>query len=123
VPAIRHNFKSQVAAGADQWLLSADPKSTMSWVRNNLEWLGDSALEQTVTVPWVREILRQSVVQTTQQSQPFLLSGIDFAFFEPYNRVLSRIGDLGHNLTHVRLTLEWSDSKFPEWKCTDIIRQ
>ncbi|WP_295456644.1 DUF2939 domain-containing protein [uncultured Thiodictyon sp.] len=117
LPAIRHNFKTRVAAGADQLLPPVDPKSTMGWIRQNLERLGDSALDQAITVPWVRETLRQSVAEATHQNPPFLLSGIDFAFFESYNRFLIRIGDLGHNPTHVRLTLEGTD-----WKITDIIR-
>ncbi len=117
LPAIRANFKARVTAGADQLLPPADPKSTMGWIRQNLERLGDSALDQAITLPWVRETLRQAVSEATHQSPPFLLSGIDFAFFESYNRFLIRIGDLGRNPTHVRLTLEGT-----EWKITDIIR-
>ena len=117
LPAIRRNFKARVTAGADQLLPVTDPKSTMGWIRLNLERLGDSALDQAITVPWVRETLRQAVTEATHQSPPFLLSGIDFAFFESYNRFLIRIGDLGRNPTHVRLTLEGT-----EWKITDIIR-
>ncbi len=117
LPAIRANYKARVTAGADQLLPAADPSSAMAWIRQNLERLGDSALDQAITVPWVRETLRKAVSEATNQSPPFLLSGIDYAFFESYDRFLIRIGDLGQGPTHVRLSLEGT-----EWKVTDIIR-
>ena len=78
----------------------------MAWIRQNLERLGDSALDQAITLPWVQETLRQAVTDTTKQSPPYLLGGIDFAFFESPTRFLLRIGELGHGATHVRLSLE-----------------
>jgi hypothetical protein len=117
LPALRANYKSRVVAGTDRLIPSGDPNSALGWIRQNLERLGDSALDQAITVPWVRDTLREAVVQATNQSPPYLLGGIDFAFFESYNRFLIRIGDLGHGPTHVRLSLEGT-----EWKITDIIQ-
>lgn len=117
LPAIRANYKARITAGADQLLPPTDQNSTMAWIRQNLSRLGDAALDQAITLPWVYETLRQAITATTRQSPPSLLSGIDFAFFESYDRFLIRIGDLGRNPTHIRLTLEGK-----EWKITDIIR-
>lgn len=117
LPAIRANYKARITAGADRLLPSTDTNSTMAWIRQNLSRLGDSALDQAITLPWVRDTLRQAITEATRQSPPSLLSGIDFAFFESYDRFLIRIGDLGRNPTHVRLTLEGQ-----EWKITDLIR-
>lgn len=117
LPAIRANYKARITAGADRLLPPTDTNSTMAWIRQNLSRLGDSALDQAITLPWVRDALRQAVSEATRQSPPSLLSGIDFAFFESYDRFLIRIGDLGRNPTHVRLTLEGQ-----EWKITDLIR-
>ena len=117
LPAIRANYKSRVTAGADALLPPADPKTTIGWLRQNLVRLGDAALDQAITLPWVRDTLRQAVSEATNQNPPYLLSGVDYAFFETPTRFLIRIGDLGRNPTHVRLGL-----KGIEWKITDIIR-
>jgi len=116
LPAIRANYKARLDAGADTVLPAADPNSVMGWIRQNLDRLGDSALDQAITVPWVRDTLREATTRATGQTPPYLLAGIDFAFFESYNRFLIRIGDLGRGATHVRLSLEGT-----EWKITDII--
>ena len=116
LPAIRANYKQRLASGADAMFPSADPDSVMNWIRQNVERLGESALEQAITLDWVRDTLRNAVTQATGQTPPYLLAGIDFAFFESYNRFLIRIGDLGQGATHVRLSLVGS-----EWKITDII--
>ncbi|MCG6897025.1 MAG: DUF2939 domain-containing protein [Thiocapsa sp.] len=117
LPAIRANYKARVTAGVGGLFPSDDPDSVMSWLRQNVERLGDSALDQAVTLPWVRDTLRSAVTQATGQTPPYLIGGIDFAFFESYNRFLVRIGELGRAPTHVRLTLQGTD-----WKITDIIQ-
>ena len=117
LPAIRANYKARVGAGADQLLPTGGAHSAMAWIRQNLERLGDSALDQAITLPWVQETLRQAVTDTTKQTPPYLLGAIDFAFFESYNRFLIRIGELGRGATNVRMTLQGT-----EWKITDIIR-
>lgn len=114
--AIRANYKRRVAAGVQGVLPSDDPASVVNWIRQNLERLGDSALEQAITIDWVRETLRDAVTRATGQSPPYLLAGIDFAFFESHDRFLVRIGQLGAGATHVRLSRIGS-----EWMITDMI--
>ena len=117
LPSIRANYKQRVASGVRGVLPSDDPNSVVNWIRQNIERLGDSALEQAITIDWVRNELRDAVTQTTGQSPPYLLAGIDFAFFESFNSFLIRIGELGSGATHLRLSLIGR-----EWKITDIIR-
>ena len=116
LPAIRANYKSRLTAGAGQALPPGDPATALGWIRQNLERLGDSALEQAITLEWVRDTLRESTVRATNQTPPYLLAGIDFAFFESYNRFLIRVGDLGRGAAHVRMSLEGTD-----WRVTDIV--
>lgn len=116
LPAIRANYKARVATGANQILPPADPNSALGWIRQNLERLGDSALDQAITLEWVRDTLRDATVRATNQTPPYLLAGIDYAFFESYSRFLIRIGELGRGATHVRLSLQGT-----EWRVTDII--
>ena len=116
LPAIRANYKKRLAAGADGLLPSDNPDSPANWIRQNLERLGDSALEQALTLDWARETLRGAVTQTTGQSPPYLLGAVDFAFFESYDRFLIRLGELGQEATHLRLRPYGST-----WRITDII--
>jgi hypothetical protein len=116
LPAIRAHYKKRVDAGLKGVLPADDSHSVVSWIRQNMQRLGDSALEQAITLEWVKETLSDAVTRATGQSPPYLLAGIDFAFFESFNRFLIRIGDLGSGETHVRLSLV--DGR---WKVTDIV--
>ena len=117
LPAIRANYKARLDAGANAVLPPADSDSVMGWLRQNLDRLGTSALDQAITDSWVQNTLREAVTRATNQSPPYLIAGIDFAFFESYDRFLIRIGELGKGATHVRLSLEGS-----QWKITDVIQ-
>ncbi|BCU07158.1 DUF2939 domain-containing protein [Allochromatium tepidum] len=116
LPAIRANYKRRLSAGVSGMLPATDPQSISGWIRQNVERLGDSALEQTITLDWVRETVRDAVTQVTGQSPPYLIGAVDFAFFESYDRFLIRLGRLGENATHLRLSRIGT-----QWKITDII--
>ncbi|GAB0149885.1 MULTISPECIES: DUF2939 domain-containing protein [Marichromatium] len=117
LPAIRANYKARIAAGVEGMLPAGEAGGVMHWLRQNVGELGDAALEQAITLPWARQTLREAVGRATSQTPPYLLAGIDYAFFESYDRFLVRIGQLGKAPTHVRLELEGR-----EWRITDIIR-
>ncbi|MTW22592.1 DUF2939 domain-containing protein [Allochromatium palmeri] len=116
LPGIRANYKRRMASGVSGMLLAEDPQSVSGWIRQNIERLGDSALEQAITLDWVRETVRDSITQVTGQSPPYLIGAVDFAFFESYDRFLIRLGRLGENATHIRLSRIGT-----QWKITDII--
>lgn len=124
--ALRANYKQRLAADTKAILpldtldaLDALDENSgfMGLIRQNVERLGDSALNQIVTLDLVHDTLRKAVTKATGQSPPYLMAGISFAFFESYNRFLIRIGDLGDNPMHVRLSLIGT-----EWKITDIVQ-
>lgn len=116
LPAIRANYKRRLASGVNGLLPAADPQSLTGWIGQNLERLGDSALEQTITLDWVRQSLSDAITQVTGQSPPYLIGAVDFAFFESHDRFLIRLGRLGENATHIRLSRIGA-----QWKITDII--
>lgn len=116
LPAIRANYKRRLSAGVSGMLPATDPQSISGWIQQNVERLGDSALEQTITLDWVRETVRDAVTQVTGQSPPYLIGAVDFAFFESHDRFLIRLGRLGENATHLRLSRIGT-----QWKITDII--
>jgi len=74
-------------------------------------------LEQAITLPWARDTLKEATAQATDKRPPYFMAAITFAFFEFYDRFLIRLGELGKNATHVRMTLQDKT-----WQVTDIIR-
>jgi len=115
LPAIRANYKTRLEAGVET-LPPSDPGNVLNWLRQNIDRLGDAALEQAITLPWVHQRLREAVSAATGQNPPYLIAAVDYAFFERHDRLLIRIGELGRGETHVRLTREGR-----EWRITDII--
>ncbi|MBN2887474.1 MAG: DUF2939 domain-containing protein [Chromatiaceae bacterium] len=116
LPAIRANYKARLDADVNALLPATDPGKVLDWLRQNIDQLGDAALEQAITLPWVHQRLREAVSTATGQSPAYLIAGVDYAFFERHDRLLIRIGKLGLGETHVRLTREGR-----EWRITDII--
>jgi hypothetical protein len=116
IDAVRANWRARTDAGVDAVVPAGDPEGVMAYIRQNIERLGNAAVEQAITVPWVRDTLRDAASRATNQSPAYLLSAIDYAFFESFDRFVIRIGELGRGATHVRLGLEGT-----EWKITDVI--
>ncbi|MGQ9658941.1 MAG: DUF2939 domain-containing protein [Thermochromatium sp.] len=114
--AIRANYKHRLEDGVSTLFPTADPDSVSGWIQQHIGRLDDSALEQAITLDWVRETLSTAVTQVTGQRLPELIDAVDFAFFEAHDRFLVRLGRLGENATHLRLT--WIGT---QWKLTDII--
>jgi hypothetical protein len=119
VQAIRENYKERIEKGLGLETLPQpqDPGSALAWLQQNLQRLGDAALEQSITLEWVRDSLKEAAARSSDKQPPYFLSGIDFAFFESYDSFIVRLGELGINATHVRFHLQdWT------WRVTDIIR-
>ncbi len=118
LPAIRANYQHRIAAGLNTLLPPASPQlqGSVGWIREGAERLGERALDQIITLAWVRETLRHTVTEITGQDPPYLLQAVDFAFFESPERFLVRLGLLGESATHLRLSRSGAG-----WRLTDII--
>jgi hypothetical protein len=119
VEAIRGNYRTRIEKGLGLESLPQprDPGSALAWLQQNLQRLGDSALEQTITLEWARDSLKEVAARATDKSPPYFLAGVSFAFFESPDRFVIRLGELGFNATHVRMRREGTT-----WRVTDIIR-
>lgn len=117
VSAIRRNYKERLESGVGLQPQTKDVGSPLAWLQQNLQRLGDAALEQTITLEWSRDNLKDAAARATQKQPPYFMAAITFAFFESYDSFIVRLGDLGKNATHVRMTLEDKT-----WRVTDIIR-
>ena len=131
VEAIRGNYKRRIERGLGLGSLPRMPQSgsAPSWLVANLKRLGDAALEQTITLAWARENLKEAAARASGKQPPNLIAGIDFAFFESYDRFLFRLGELGMSDTNVRMGLRFDTGRdtgigLPNmiWRVTDIIR-
>jgi hypothetical protein len=121
VDALRGNYKKRLEQGfglrAAPSGSSQNPSGALLWLQDNLQRMGDAALEQTITLDWARDSLKQATAEATTQRPPYLLAAVEFAFFESYDSFIVRLGELGVNATHVRLRLQQTT-----WRVTDIIR-
>lgn len=118
VSAIRRNYKERLEGGLK--LPQPYPPGTdgpLVWLQQNLRPLGDAALEQALSLPWARDTLKEAATQATDKRSPYITAAITFAFFESYDRFFIRLGELGKNATHVRMTFQDKT-----WQVTDIIR-
>ena len=79
--------------------------------------MGDAALEQTITLKWSRDALKEAAARATDKQPPYFLAAVTFACFESYDSFIIRLGELGRNATHVRMRL-----KDKTWRVTDILR-
>lgn len=113
--AIQRNYKQRLDSGLGGLL--GEAPAPMGRVARGLDRLGEVALEQYITLPWVQERLREATRAATQQSPPYLIGAVTFAFFESYDRFLIRLGELGQGATHIRMRLERTT-----WRVTDIIQ-
>ncbi len=104
--AVQQAFKERMEQGL-QGALGQESGPMFDFIRGGISQLGGSAIEQLVTIEWVRaQLLSKS--DPGPGSTPSLLKSVSFAFFESYDRFLIRIGQLGADPVHVRLRLrDW----------------
>ncbi len=119
--AIQAHYKTRIGDSVSG-ILPQPSSSTQSeadkvigWLRNNLEQLGDAALDQAVTLDWVRNILLEASRRANGPGGGGFIQAVDFAFFESWNRFVIRLGELGQDPTFVILSFEAG-----AWRITDI---
>jgi hypothetical protein len=116
--AVQAHYKGRFGNTVDAWLPSGnDSDQVIGLLAKGLQDLGDNALDKTITLDWVRTSLREAMQRAAPESPNSFLAGVDFAFFESWNRFVIRLGELGANPTHLVLTLEGF-----RWRVTDIAR-
>jgi hypothetical protein len=118
LPAIQASYAARLAPGLPVFEPRDAPGAdqVVVWLTTNLPRLGDAALDQAITLDWVRDALREAAERTTESRPALLIDAVDFAFFESWNRFVVRIGPLGSE-SHLVLGLDW-----PEWRVVDLVR-
>lgn len=75
----------------------------VDWLQTGIQLMGSEAVERMVTLDWVRE---QLLSKTGSGGQSGFVDQISYAFFDRPTGFLVRIGELGEDPVHFRLTLE-----------------
>jgi hypothetical protein len=116
--AIKRQYAARIALKVPAFEPCTDPGAdpVILWLRANLPRLGEAALDQAITLEWVRNNLRAAAERTTESRPALFMDAIDFAFFESWNRFVVRIGPLGSE-THLVLGLAGGN-----WRIVDLVR-
>ncbi|KRT53949.1 DUF2939 domain-containing protein [endosymbiont of Ridgeia piscesae] len=86
--------------------------SFVEWLQSGIQRLGSGAIDQMVDLEWAMHQLRS---HNPDPRQGGLLNQLDYAFFDGPNSLLLRIGELGENPVHARLTRDGE-----RWRITAI---
>ncbi|MGD8206545.1 MAG: DUF2939 domain-containing protein [Thiohalocapsa sp.] len=119
VPAIQESYRRRLDGAADAFLPKggdSDSERAIAWLAENLKRLGEGALDQAITLAWARSTLREAAARASDTESTHFIAGIDFAFFESWDRFVIRLGELGRE-THVVMGLEGG-----RWRVVDIVR-
>jgi len=114
--AIQQEMTQRLDAGLEATTGQPPSGSVMGWQQQNLRQAGEEAVEETITIEWVRDRLRAAVVRASDKPKPYFIRATTFAFFESYDSFIIRLGELGKNASHIRMKLE--DDRF--WRITGI---
>jgi len=104
--AIQHEMTARLDAGLQATTGQPSEGSVLQWLQQGLRQAGEEAVQQSITVPWVRDRLKAAVVRASDKPKPYFIRATTFAFFESYDSFLVRLGELGKNATHIRLQLQ-----------------
>jgi hypothetical protein len=65
--AIRQNYRRRLDAGFGLLRPEAQTGEALQWLGQSLRRIGDAALEQTITLDWVRNTLRSATARATDK--------------------------------------------------------
>lgn len=116
--AVQQHYKDRLGGAVKTFIPSGDgdAERAIGWLAENLKRLGDTALDQAITLKWVQTMLRDGAMRATEDRQARFMAGIEFAFFESWDRFVVRMGALGED-THLVLRLRDGG-----WRITDVVR-
>ena len=96
LPTIRAGYREQAGAALKDMMPDSsrggESEPLVEWLAESLRPLGEAALERTVTLDWVRYVLRDAAQRATDKRPAYFIAGIDHAFFQSWNRFGIRLG-------------------------------
>jgi len=102
--AVQQEFKDRMDKGL-RGAVGGENNPMLEFMTGGIRQLGGSAIEQMITIEWVRARLL-SKSDRGPASTPSFLDAVGFALFESLDLFLIRLGQLGENPVHVRMRLQ-----------------
>ena len=106
--AVRNELRRSMEQGVTN-TLGKEPGNVLGWIKDQVSGLGGQAIDELVDLQWVQATLKEAYPTETFRA------GIDHAFFESWDEFVIRLGELGDNPVHVRLSLTNGN-----WRITGI---
>ena len=103
--AVRAEIKRNIDRDVDT-ALGKDTGSVLGWLKEKVSELGEHAIEEIIDLAWISRTLTEDG-RFRQQ--------VSFAFFESWDVFLIRLGELGREPVHIRMTLTRGN-----WRITAI---
>jgi hypothetical protein len=104
--AVRSAYKKSLEFKMNQMTKTAKLPNNglMEFMRGGVKALGDSTINEILDMNWVRTKLHPPLNHPNENNSVW--HSLNFAFFESPTRFTVRLGELGNNPLHLRLTLQ-----------------
>jgi hypothetical protein len=109
--AVREQIKRRLNKEVDSAVGDVS-NAFVEWMQDGIARMGSEAVDQLVTLEWVRG---QLLSKNDANDAPGFIQHISYAFFEWPSGFFIRIGELGAEPVHVRFSLQW-----PWWRVTAV---
>jgi hypothetical protein len=102
LPAVKEQIKRRLNKEVDSSVGEVS-NAFVDWLQDGIRRMGSDAVDRLVTLEWVRG---QLLSKTPSTATPGFVDAISYAFFDRPNGFLVRIGRLGEDPVHFRLSLQ-----------------
>lgn len=109
--AIRTEIKNKMNKEVDS-AVGEVSSHFIAWLQDGIRRLGSGAVDGLVNMEWVRQ---QLIIRRSDNKEAPFINEISYAFFDSPTGFLVRIGRLGDNPVHFRLTLQQM-----QWRVTAV---
>ena len=99
--AVRDQIKHRLNKEVDSTGVDVS-NAFVDWLQDGIRRMGAGAIDRLVTLEWVRQ---QLLSKNGPDQGPGFVDQVTYAFFERPDAFLIRVGELGEDPVHVRLTL------------------
>ncbi len=111
IESIQEQIKRKMNKNVDSTIGNVS-NGFVEWLQNGIQQLGSDAIESMVNLDWAMTQLRS---KNQDNLQGGFLDHLSYAFFDSPDSLLLRIGELGEDPVHARLTLHKT-----EWRISAI---
>jgi hypothetical protein len=114
---VREHLQQRVARNIDQFSGGKQPDdSLIGTLQQKAKELVGRAVDESISLEQVRDMLRDSAREHSEAQPPYLLAAVDFAFFESPDTFQVRLGAIDRDPAYIIFTLQSG-----RWMVSNII--